>query len=232
MPRLEKDLKKRTKGRLQRYNVGAPIERMALNILGPFPVTRKGNRYVLVLMDYFTKWPEAIPIPNQGASTVAEKLVRSWISCYGVPMILHSDEALASATWNYTESGHGKGAPGGIGSIIKQSADKALAEGNDIPDVDALFTVMRERCTGVFVTTVSKSDITVIEKSLPQNIKPLVGTMQVHQISWCKAKPSSIDARSLSCFKYKPGDKCIHYHIKSHSYQDEMVDNCAIKVIS
>ncbi|GBL63530.1 Transposon Ty3-I Gag-Pol polyprotein [Araneus ventricosus] len=84
--------KTRTKGRLQRYNVGAPFERMALDILGPFPVTTKGNRYVLVLMDYFTKWPEAIPIPDQEASTVAEELIRSWISCYGVPMILHSDQ--------------------------------------------------------------------------------------------------------------------------------------------
>ncbi|GBM94250.1 Transposon Ty3-I Gag-Pol polyprotein, partial [Araneus ventricosus] len=84
--------KTRTKGRLQRYNVGAPFERMALDILGPFPVTTKGNRYVLVLMDYFTKWPEAIPIPDQEASIVAEELVRSWISCYGVPMILHSDQ--------------------------------------------------------------------------------------------------------------------------------------------
>ncbi|GBO33123.1 Retrovirus-related Pol polyprotein from transposon 297 [Araneus ventricosus] len=73
--------KTRTKGRLQRYNVGAPFERMALDILGPFPVTTKGNRYVLVLMDYFTKWPEAIPISDQEASTVAEELVRSWISC-------------------------------------------------------------------------------------------------------------------------------------------------------
>ncbi|GBM90048.1 Transposon Ty3-I Gag-Pol polyprotein, partial [Araneus ventricosus] len=82
--------KTRTKGRLQRYNVGAPFERMALDILGPFPVTTKVNRYVLVLMDYFTKGPEAIPIPDQEASTVAEELVRSWISCYGVPMILHS----------------------------------------------------------------------------------------------------------------------------------------------
>ncbi|GBM80712.1 Retrovirus-related Pol polyprotein from transposon 412 [Araneus ventricosus] len=84
--------KTRTKGRLQRYNVGAPFERMALDILGPFPVTTKGNRYVLVLMDYFTKWPETIPIPDQEASTVAEELVRSWISCYGVPMIQHSDQ--------------------------------------------------------------------------------------------------------------------------------------------
>ncbi|GBN57776.1 hypothetical protein AVEN_224578-1, partial [Araneus ventricosus] len=48
--------KTRTKGRLQRYNVGAPFERMALDILGPLPVTTRGNRYVLVLMDYFTKW--------------------------------------------------------------------------------------------------------------------------------------------------------------------------------
>ncbi|GBM25030.1 hypothetical protein AVEN_50365-1 [Araneus ventricosus] len=140
--------------------------------------------------------------------------------------------ALASPTWNNAESGHGKGAPDGIGSIIKQSADKAVAEGNDIPDVYALFTVLREICTGVFVATVSESYITVIENSLPQSIKPLVGTMKVHQISWCKAKLSSIDARSLSCFKSKTDDKFIRYHFRSHSYQDEMVDNSTIKVNS
>ncbi|KAF8774693.1 Gypsy retrotransposon integrase-like protein 1 [Argiope bruennichi] len=67
--------KTRTKGHLQRYNVGAPFERMALDILGPFPVTANDNLYVLVLMDYFMKWPVAIPIPDQGASTVAEELV-------------------------------------------------------------------------------------------------------------------------------------------------------------
>ncbi|GBN25970.1 Retrovirus-related Pol polyprotein from transposon 17.6, partial [Araneus ventricosus] len=95
--------KTRTKGRLQRYNVGAPFERMALDILGPLPVTTKGNRYVLVLMDYFTKWPEAIPIPDQEASTVAEELVRAWISRYGVPMILHSDEGTNFNSALFTE---------------------------------------------------------------------------------------------------------------------------------
>ncbi|GBM42263.1 hypothetical protein AVEN_234985-1 [Araneus ventricosus] len=84
--------KTRTKVRLQPYNVGAPFERMALDIIGHFLVTTKGNRYVLVLMDYFTKWPETIPIPDQEASNVAEELVRSLISGYGVPMILHSDQ--------------------------------------------------------------------------------------------------------------------------------------------
>ncbi|GBM91368.1 hypothetical protein AVEN_201343-1 [Araneus ventricosus] len=43
-------------------------------------------------MDYFTKWPEAIPIPDQEASSVSEELVRTFISRYGVPMILHSDQ--------------------------------------------------------------------------------------------------------------------------------------------
>ncbi|GBM48452.1 Transposon Ty3-I Gag-Pol polyprotein [Araneus ventricosus] len=95
--------KTRTKGQLQRHNVGAPFERMALDILGPFPVTTKGNRYVLVLMDYFTKWPEAIPIPDQEASTVAEELVRSWISGYGVPMILHSDQGTNFNSALFTE---------------------------------------------------------------------------------------------------------------------------------
>ncbi|GBM52432.1 Retrovirus-related Pol polyprotein from transposon 412 [Araneus ventricosus] len=76
---------------------------MALDILGPFPVTTKGNRYVLVLMDYFTKLPEAIPIPDQEASTVAEELVRSWISCYGVPMILHSDQGTNFNSALFTE---------------------------------------------------------------------------------------------------------------------------------
>ncbi|GBM90897.1 Retrovirus-related Pol polyprotein from transposon 412 [Araneus ventricosus] len=95
--------KTRTKGRLQRYNVGTTFERMALDILGPLPVTTKGNRYLLVLMDYFTKWPEAIPITDQEASTVAEELVRARISRYGVPMILHSDRGTNFNSALFTE---------------------------------------------------------------------------------------------------------------------------------
>ncbi|KAF8789985.1 Retrovirus-related Pol polyprotein like [Argiope bruennichi] len=54
-------------------------------------------------MDYFTKWPVAIPIPDQGASTVAEELIRSWISHYGVPMILHSDRGTNFNSALFTE---------------------------------------------------------------------------------------------------------------------------------
>ncbi|GFW69613.1 retrovirus-related Pol polyprotein from transposon 412 [Trichonephila clavipes] len=67
---------KRTRGRLQLYNVGAPFERIAFDILGPLPRSSDGNNNILVAMDYFPKWPEAYPIPDQEASTVAEVLVQ------------------------------------------------------------------------------------------------------------------------------------------------------------
>ncbi|GFW16480.1 uncharacterized protein TNCV_443551 [Trichonephila clavipes] len=74
--------RKRTRGRLQLYNVGAPFRRIAFNILGPLPRSSEGNN-ILVVMDYFTKWPEAYPIPDQEASTVAEDLAQHWISRFG-----------------------------------------------------------------------------------------------------------------------------------------------------
>ena len=60
---------KRSRGRLQRYNVRAPFERIAIDILGPLPRTSSRNKYILVVMDYFTKWPEAFPTPDQEAET-------------------------------------------------------------------------------------------------------------------------------------------------------------------
>ncbi|GFU62527.1 retrovirus-related Pol polyprotein from transposon 17.6 [Trichonephila clavipes] len=71
-----KDPRKRTRGRLQLHNVGAPFERIAFDILGPLPRSSDDNNNILVVMDYFTKWPETYPIPNQEASTVAEVLVQ------------------------------------------------------------------------------------------------------------------------------------------------------------
>ncbi|GFX91059.1 transposon Tf2-9 polyprotein [Trichonephila clavipes] len=82
----------RNRGKLHRYKVGAPFERIAFDILGPLPRTASGNKYLLVVMGYFTKWPEVYPIPDQEAPTVAEAVVQHWISRYGVSLQLHSDQ--------------------------------------------------------------------------------------------------------------------------------------------
>ena len=66
---------KQVRAPLKQYQVGAPLERMAIDILGPMPVTEKGNKYILVVGDYFTKWMEALPLPDQEAHTVADALV-------------------------------------------------------------------------------------------------------------------------------------------------------------
>ena len=70
---------KRPRAPLQQYLVGNPMERIAVDILGPLPKTRRGNSFVLVLRDYFTKWMEAFAIPNQEAQTVARVVVEQFI---------------------------------------------------------------------------------------------------------------------------------------------------------
>ena len=54
---------------------GYPMERVAMDVIGPLPKTPRGNRFVLVVVDYFTRWPEAYAVPDQTALTVSQKLV-------------------------------------------------------------------------------------------------------------------------------------------------------------
>jgi hypothetical protein len=82
---------------MHQYNVGVPVERIAIYVAGPFPRSEQGNRCLLIVMDYFTKLPEAYAIPNQEASTVAEALVTNFLSSFGVPRELHSDQAVTSS---------------------------------------------------------------------------------------------------------------------------------------
>ena len=56
------------------YNVGLPMERTTLDVLGPLPLSESGNQYLLIVADYSTEWPEAYPLPNQEATTVAKVL--------------------------------------------------------------------------------------------------------------------------------------------------------------
>ena len=70
----KKGPRKTPRAPLQIYRVGAAMERIAVDITGPLPVTASGNRYILVVaMDYFTKWPEAYAIPNQEATHRCEE---------------------------------------------------------------------------------------------------------------------------------------------------------------
>lgn len=71
---------------------GYPLQRIAIDLLGPLPRTEKGNKYIVVIADYFTKWTEAFALPNMEAGTVAAKIVEEFICRFGVPTEIHTDQ--------------------------------------------------------------------------------------------------------------------------------------------
>ena len=53
-----------------------PFCRIAMDIVGPLPRSRLGNRYILVICDYTTRYPEAIPLWSIDAVHIAEELIK------------------------------------------------------------------------------------------------------------------------------------------------------------
>ena len=74
--------------------VGGPFDRVGVDVL-QLPLSRQGNRYAVVFMDYLTKWPEVFAVPDQTALTIARLLVEQVISRHGVPSQLLSDRGPA-----------------------------------------------------------------------------------------------------------------------------------------
>ena len=90
---LHKKTKKETnRAPLGTYISGEPMERVAVDICGPLLLTKQGNTYILVISDLFTKWTEAIAIPNQERTTICQAFVDSCITKYGTPLQIHSDQ--------------------------------------------------------------------------------------------------------------------------------------------
>jgi transposase InsO family protein len=83
---------KRRRAKMRTAPVGNPLDRVAMDILGPLPLSDNGNRYVIVIMDYFTKWAEAVAIPDQTAITVARAFVTQFVCRLGVPYKVHTDQ--------------------------------------------------------------------------------------------------------------------------------------------
>ncbi len=77
---------------LHQVPYAAPHDRIAIDILGELPETENGNKYILVVSDYFTKWTQAFALPDQTAQTVADVLMTQYISLFGTPCQLHSDQ--------------------------------------------------------------------------------------------------------------------------------------------
>ena len=85
------------KGKVSKVPLGStplidePFHRVAVDIVGPIvPMTSRGNRYILTLMDYSTRYPEAVPLKNIDTVSVAEALF-SIFSRVGFPREMLTD---------------------------------------------------------------------------------------------------------------------------------------------
>ena len=87
-----KKLCKSPRAELQNYQAGARLERVHLDFLGPFLESDNGNKYILMIVDQFTKWVSCIPLPDQNAKRMALAFYEHFVCFFGCPLQIHTDQ--------------------------------------------------------------------------------------------------------------------------------------------
>lgn len=67
------------------------FDQVHIDIIGPLPVS-EGYTYCVTMIDRFSRWPEAVPVKEISAATVARVFHDSWISRFGTPKTLTTDQ--------------------------------------------------------------------------------------------------------------------------------------------
>ena len=73
---------------------GQPFEKIGIDLIGPLPITTTRKRYIIVAIDYLTKWIEAKPINAKEATKITQFLFEEIITRHGVPKEIISDNGL------------------------------------------------------------------------------------------------------------------------------------------
>ncbi|KAL0869426.1 hypothetical protein ABMA27_007661 [Loxostege sticticalis] len=117
-------------------------------------------------------------------------------------------------TWHYSESGHGKGAPDGVGGCLKRCADTQVGLGRDICNFKSLVECLQKNVQAVNIIPIADSNISEIENTLSNaELHAFKGTLQIHQLAWHKDDPHLLHARRLSCVECTNDSVCKHYEI-------------------
>ena len=128
-------------------------------------------------------------------------------------VLSHEERYGSSATWNYFESGHGKGPCDGVGGTVKRMADQAVnAQKADIQDADDFLSwAQTSSIRGITFFFVKKSECEAqADHQKKCSLQPVKGTMSLHA---CRKSEDDLYIAKTSCYceACLKGDLCDHW---------------------
>jgi hypothetical protein len=116
-------------------------------------------------------------------------------------------------TWNLLEASHGKGPADGVGAVVKSAADRLVAHGKDILNLQDLNDGLEDNLKGVQLYTVHKKDIDDVADTISTlECMPVKGTMKIHQL--IAPSVGVFHHRPLSCYCKGTMSLCPCHHLE------------------
>ena len=106
---------------------------------------------------------------------------RNKLNFYSFTTIVH-DWGFQTASWNFFEAGHGKGARDAIGAAVKRQADQLVLSGIDLLDAMKLFNFLSCSQSATKFYFIDEASIVHINSLCHKSLRPISGTMKLHQI--------------------------------------------------
>lgn len=119
-------------------------------------------------------------------------------------------------TWNYSERGHGKGAPDGVGTP-KRKADMQVLGGRDLQNPRKCVNICKRLLKNFMVIWIEEEEVSVMDEMLPPSVRPVTGISSMHQL--LSFGPGEIFYRALSCFCKYP-DMCACHKPTHHQFDN------------
>jgi hypothetical protein len=148
------------------------FERIQMDLIGPLPVTERGNKYICVAIECLTRWTEAAPLKNATAEEVKNFLYDHIITRFGCPIHLQTDQGThfknhiireLTQKWNITHHFSSSYHPQSNGMVERQNQtiSKALARTCQGKDWDLKITqcLLAHRSTKHAVTGFTPAEL-------------------------------------------------------------------------
>lgn len=73
-------------------NPGSTFGKIAMDIVGPLPITKSGNENILAMQDQLSKYCLPVPLPNALSLTMADAFIKKCIWVFGSPKVILTDQ--------------------------------------------------------------------------------------------------------------------------------------------